>query len=149
MPRHLMMPAAVLLFALAAACTPGRHSSAGFRLPDGDAGRGMTAFVSLDCNSCHTVTGITLPPAELRLPEPVVLGGRVPRQITDGYLTSAIINPSHAIAPYPMKLVAVEGHSRMPDYTSGLTARQLADLVAFLQAHYEPYQPSREYPTYY
>jgi mono/diheme cytochrome c family protein len=149
MPRPILCAVVVLLLALAAACTPSRRSSAGFRLPDGDPGRGMTAFVSLECNSCHQVSGMDLPAAEPRLPQPVVLGGRVPRQITDGYLTSAIINPSHALAPFPVQLIAVDGRSRMPDYTSGLTARQLADLVAFLQAHYEPYQPAREYPTYY
>lgn len=150
MPRQLLCAAAVLLFACAAACTPSRRSSAGFALPsDGSAERGMTAFVALDCNSCHQVSGVTLPAAEPRMGEPVVLGGRVPRQITDGYLVAAIINPSHAIAPLPLKQVSVEGHSRMPDYTAGITARQITDIVAFLQAHYEPYQPSREYPTYY
>lgn len=148
MPRQLLSVAVVVL-AAAAACTPSRRSSVGFSLPAGDPGRGMTAFVSLECNSCHSVSGVALPSAEPRLPEPVVLGGPVPRQITDGYLTSAIINPSHALAPFPLKLVSVDGRSRMPDYTSGITARQVADLVAFLQAHYEPYQPSREYPSYY
>ncbi len=149
MLRQTLCAAVVLLFALGVACTPSRRSSAGFRLPDGDADRGQTAFVALQCNSCHQVSGVDLPAAPSRFAEPVVLGGRVPRQITDGYLTTAIINPSHAIGPFPLTQVSVQGQSRMPDYTSGLTARQLADLVAFLQAHYEPYQPSREYPTYY
>lgn len=149
MRRNLFSAAAVLLLALAAACTPGRHSSAGFRLPDGDPARGMTAFAALECNSCHDVSGVVMPAAEPRLSPPVVLGGRVPRQITDGYLATAIINPSHAIAPLPLKQVSIDGQSRMPDYNATLTARQLADLVAFLQARYEPYQPARESPMYY
>lgn len=149
MPRTLFAAAAVLLLALAAACTSGRHSSAGFRLPDGDPARGETAFAALECNSCHEVSGVPMPAAEPRLAPPVVLGGRVPRQITDGYLATAIINPSHALAPLPLKQISTNGQSRMSDYTATLTARQLADLVAFLQAHYEPYQPARESPMYY
>lgn len=149
MPRSLLRAAAVLLLALAA-CTPSRHSSTGFALPsDGSVERGRTAFVALECHSCHQVSGADLPAAEAQLAPPVILGGRVPRQITDGYLVAAIINPSHAFAPGTLKAVSIEGHSRMPDYNSKVTARQITDIVAFLQAHYEPYMPSREYPSYF
>jgi L-cysteine S-thiosulfotransferase len=139
-----------LLAAATAACTQGRHSAAGFRLPDnGDAERGKMAFVSMECNSCHEVKGVEMAPAEPRMKVPVTLGGHVPRNMTDGYLVTAIIHPSYTLASYPRSEITVEGKSRMPDYTDRITARQLTDMVAFLQAHYETYRPSREYPLGY
>ena len=86
----------VLLPSITVGCNAGRHSPEGFRLPpDGDVERGRAAFLSLGCNECHEVVGADLParPAHARVP--VVLGGRLYRPITDGYLVTSIIYPSY------------------------------------------------------
>ncbi|MBI5083728.1 MAG: cytochrome c [Acidobacteria bacterium] len=145
-----LLPLLALLAAGVSACSQGRHSASGFRLPEnGDPARGQMAFVALECHSCHQVKGAELPAVESRMKAPVVLGGQVPRTVTDGYLVSSVINPNYKLASYPPDEIAVEGKSRMPDYTDKITARQLTDVVAFLQAHYEVVRPSREYPVYY
>jgi hypothetical protein len=57
--------------------------------------------------------------------------------MTDGYLVTSIINPSHVVVGYPRDLVTVaSGSSRMPNLAERVTARQLADIVAFLQSRY-------------
>lgn len=102
---------------------------------------------ALECNGCHSVQGVQMPPAEQRLEVVVSLGGSVPRDMTDGYLVSAILNPSYHLAAYPKAEVSVSGKSKMPEYAERLTARQLIDLVAFLQSRYETVPPSRQTPA--
>lgn len=123
-------------------CTSGRHSPAGFRLPEnGDPARGKAAFVELRCFGCHTVSG------EQDLPQPdqaaatVPLGGAVSEIRTDGYLVTSIIHPSHRAKSAP----TVDGESPMPDY-SRMTVRQLVDLVAYLQTRYRLTMTSPMYP---
>lgn len=131
------IPALAVLFATAVACSSGRHSAAGFRLPsDGDAGRGQAAFVALECHSCHEVSGLDLPRPTAQPPVPVVLGREIAAEMSDGYLVTSIINPSHRLAPYPRDLITAGGHSRMPGFTDRITVRQLTDIVAFLQSRY-------------
>jgi mono/diheme cytochrome c family protein len=119
-----------------AGCFSSRRSPSGFRLPPGDATAGQKAFVDLQCTTCHTVAGAdTLPPPTV--PTPVALGGRKPLPPTDGDLTTDIIMPSsHFASGYPAAQTQEGAKSKMPDYTSTMTVRQLADLVAFMQAHY-------------
>jgi len=139
--------AAVLLLS-AAGCDSGRHSSAGFRLPDnGSVDRGKTAFLSLECNRCHEVSGVDLPRPTVQPAVPVILGGLVTSEVPDGYLATSIINPSHKLAPYPKELITVGGKSRMPEYDQ-ITARQLADIVAFLQSRYIVRRGSPKYPYF-
>lgn len=126
-----------MLLALATACSTGRHSAAGFRLPDGgDIAKGKAAFVALQCHTCHEVEGVDLPRPTVQPPVPVTLGGQVTQVITDGYLVTSIINPSYDLAFYPKDQITAHGKSRMPDYADKVTARQLSDLVAFLQSRY-------------
>jgi len=126
-----------ILVAMATACNSGRHSSAGFRLPDGgDVEKGKAAFVALQCHTCHKVEGVELPQPTAQPPVPVTLGGQVTEVMTDGYLVTSIINPSYELALYPKEQITVNGKSRMPDYADKITARQLTDVVAFLQSHY-------------
>ena len=125
------------LASLGAACGPGRHSAAAFRLPaDGDVERGRITFVALGCNSCHEVTGEDLPRPTVQPAVPVVLGGVVGSRLSDAYLVTSIIRPNYELSPWPKDQITTKnGQSRMPPYDQ-LTVRQLTDVVTFLQAHY-------------
>jgi sulfur-oxidizing protein SoxX len=138
-----------LLFAVLAmvlcSCEPGPHSSSGFRLPDGNAVRGKAVFVAYGCHRCHEVAGSDLPKPTVQPTVPVVLGGVVERTMTDGYLTTSIINPSYQIAGYPKEQVAVNGRSRMPHFDDRMTVQDLTDLVSFLQSRYTVRRAMPEY----
>ena len=143
----ILLPIALMLGAVA--CESGRHAAAGFRLPaDGNVDRGKAAFVALECHRCHEVSGVELPPPTVQPPVPVVLGGLVVNEITDGYLTTSIINPSYKLADYRKELITAGGKSRMPEYADRMTVRQLTDLVAFLQSRYTVRRGSPKYPYY-
>ncbi|MBI4906044.1 MAG: c-type cytochrome [Acidobacteria bacterium] len=127
---------ALSLFAAVVACESGRHSPTGFRLPaTGNAERGKTVFLDLQCNACHDVADTNLPKPAARILS-VGLGGETMRVMTDGHLVASIINPSFQIASRHVDVKTADGKSRMPDYSDRLTVRQLTDLVAFLQKHY-------------
>jgi hypothetical protein len=138
--------AAAVLVVVLTSCS-GRHSPAGFRLPEnGDIERGRVAFVELQCNTCHRVVGeeLTAPTVEPEMP--IALGGTVYEIRTDGYLVTSVINPSHKLAGYPKDQVSTDGESKMPDTTRGMTVRQLVDIVAFLQSRYKVVPPPHMYP---
>jgi len=117
-----------------AGCT-GRRSPGQFSLPAGNVEAGKAAFVDLKCYTCHTVEGVELPAAAS--PSPVKLGGRKPLPPTTGDLSTDIIMPSsHFAEGYPASQVQEGAASKMPDFTSQITIRQLADLVAFLRSRY-------------
>ncbi len=130
---------AVILFGLIA-CDSGPRSPVGFLLPEGDVEEGKAAFLELQCNACHTVDGVDLPPPVV-IPTPsasVILGGHVFEIRTDGYLVTSIINPSHKLARGLNKeqITTSTGESRMPDYSEIMTVQQLINLVAFLHSSY-------------
>ncbi len=135
---------ALVLMAALTACG-GRHSPAGFRLPEtGDIARGQGAFEQLRCWKCHTVDGVELPaPTHATV---VPLGGAVHELRTDGYLVTSMIHPSHRLADMPREAISVDGESRMPDYAHSMTVRQLIDLTAFLQSKYRYAPPPLMYP---
>jgi len=137
MAKRVPLSLAAALVLLASSCQTGPHSSSGFRLPPGgDLQRGKAEFVAFGCNTCHQVSGTNLPQPTVQPPVPVVLGGAVDRQMTDGYLVTAIIYPSYKLAAYPKAQITVNGQSRMPHYNSKMTVDQLTDIVAFLQSRY-------------
>ena len=145
MQRMWRLLAAVLMFT-AAACNTGRHSPAGFRLPeDGNLERGRTVFLEMQCHNCHEVDGQNLPQPAMQPAVPVRLGGEVARELTDGYLVTSIIYPSYTLAHHSKDMIAAGGKSRMPDYADRVTARQLTDLVSYLQSSYVVRRPVAKY----
>jgi hypothetical protein len=140
MRRNLKWLAAILFFGAMAGCG-GRHSSAGFRLPEnGDVERGRAAFVALKCYACHTVADVEMPPpTSVGLPVP--LGGTVHEVRTDGYLVTSIIHPAHAVAHPPQQALAQQPESHMPDFSRDMRVREMVDLVAFLQSTYKVVPP--------
>ncbi len=124
-------------------------SGAGFRLPDGDANQGREVFVYMQCNQCHTISGIELPVLPYADAPYVELGGTVSWVKTYGELVTSIINPSHKLATgYAEELVAEDGESNMYIYNRHMTVQELIDLVAFLQSHYDVVPPRYEYRVY-
>ncbi len=141
MGTYLKGLAAILAFGVLAGCG-GRHSAAGFRLPEnGDIARGEAAFVALKCSNCHTVADVDLP-APTSIAAPVPLGGMVHEVRTDGYLVTSIIHPAHFVShPARTTLLAPAPESHMPDFSREMTVRQLVDVVAFLQSTYKVVPP--------
>ena len=127
-------------------CSPDPSSSAGFRLPDGDAEAGLNAFLYMQCNQCHTIKGLELPVVPLTDPPYVELGGTVTYVKTYGELVTSIINPSHELATgYAADQISVDGESNMYVYNRYMTVQELIDLVAFLQSHYDVRPPQSDY----
>ena len=131
-------------------CEADRMSERGFSLPEGNAMMGREAFVYMHCHECHTVVNEEFPAVAMADPPFVELGGQVTRVKTYGELVTAIINPSHKLAPgYPLDTVTNDGEtSRMPIYNGYMTVQELIDIVAFLQPHYDVYVPAYEYRIY-
>lgn len=147
--ERFLVGAAMVSLIAAAGCgdAGGPKSSRGFRLPDGDIGKGKEAFVQLKCHACHKVQGVDLPAWEGEPPVFVVLGGKVARVRSYGELVTGIINPSHDFASgYDRNAIRVGNMSRMANYNDKMTLQQLIDVVAFLQSRYEKLQP--EYDSY-
>lgn len=134
---HSAKPLLMLALTVAGvACSTARNPAKGFRLAaNGDADRGQAAFVEFGCTGCHEVQGVGLPAPTV---QPVVLGGQVMVLPSDGYLVTAIVNPSYHAAAYP-----ANGHPQMPDFASRMTVQQLTDIVAYLQLRYT----LRPFPT--
>jgi len=145
--------ALTLLFALfvgLTGCEADRMSERGFSLPEGNAMNGREAFVYMHCHECHSVVNEEFPVVAMADPPIVELGGKVTRVKTYGELVTAIINPSHKLAPgYPIETVSNDGESsKMPIYNGYMTVQELTDIVAFLQPHYDVYVPQYEYRIY-
>ena len=135
-PRFLI-PMVILLGSLAG-CGQGQEPPAAVYLPEGDAQRGRVAFLELQCNACHTVSGVEMPAPVAEPPVGVMLGGETVRVPTKGELCTAIVHPSHDLAVgVAVARTEAGGVSRMGDYCETLTVQQLVDLVAFLRARYE------------
>jgi L-cysteine S-thiosulfotransferase len=132
-----------------AGCGPSPDSALGFRLPDGDADRGLAAYIELRCYACHVIDGLELDERGPGAIE-VTLGGEVTRVRTYGELVTSIINPSHRLAPeYAPEDISINDESIMAlvYLNDVLTVQQLIDLVALLQANYRVTPP--EYDPYW
>ena len=119
----------IVLFALFG-CDNQRDSAEGFALPAGDAEAGAAVYAAMSCGSCHGVKGEAddeLPAGTKRL----MIGGTSSNLPSDGYLVSAIINPSHFIKEQAgIQSTLPSGESRMSNFNHVLTVTQLVDLVA-------------------
>jgi mono/diheme cytochrome c family protein len=142
---------AALLLLLGSGCAPDPESGKGFSLPDGDAQRGQETFAQLQCQACHTVSGVEFDELETSDKTMIALGGVTPRVKTYGDLVTSIINPSHRFAlGYSDEEIKSDGKSKMRLYNDEMTVTQLTDLVTFLQSHYKvkAYQPTPYMPYY-
>lgn len=137
------------LLATTTACERDRTSAYGFRLPDGDPQAGRETFAYMGCTQCHTVDGDSFV-IESPVDDPYVeLGGTVTRVKTYGELVTAIINPSHKLAPgYPLDRISEDGESNMYVYNQYLTVQELVDLVTYLQPFYDVMVPKYYYRAY-
>jgi hypothetical protein len=67
-----------------------------------------------------------------------MIGGTSSNLPSDGYLVSAIINPSHFIKEQVgIESTLPSGESRMSNFNHVLTVQQLVDIVAYLQSLHE------------
>ena len=144
MKNPILIPAIAYLVFLGACDNP--KSPRGFRLPDGDVIAGKQAFLALECNKCHSVEGVDLPPP---IEFNIHLGGESPRIKTYGELVTSVINPSHVVSgKYKQELK--EGKiSPMPDFNKRMTVQQVIDLVAFLKPRYRLIMPEGSFPYYH
>jgi len=136
---------------LPTACSRGKDSPLGFSLPAGDPEAGKAAFVSLQCNACHSTDDIEQLPVVAADAVSVHLGGDVSRVKTYAELVTSVINPSHRLSPgYHPRMTAPGELSPMRNYNDAMTVTQLINLVSYLQPLYQlkPHMPST-YPVYY
>jgi hypothetical protein len=135
-----------ILAAILVSCAPSAKSGRGLILPEGDADRGLAAFINLNCTECHTVRDVATPPPPERSEVFLELGGEVFRVKTYGQLVTSITNPDHIISSKYLGPLEESG-SPMPDLTNEMTVAELIDLVTFLNAHYSK-RPAPDYSAY-
>ena len=119
----------------------------GFRFPGGEAEAGREAFIALNCIQCHTVAKTDLPEPKSPRRLELNLAGQVRFVKNYADLVVAITNPRHVVTEqYRAILTGAEASGGiepvMPDLTKDMSARQLMDLTAFLDAAYRGAQES-------
>lgn len=121
-----------------AGCSEETVQARGFVMPTGDAAAGERTFVRLQCQQCHTVSGVELPADTTMRDGPTLirLGGNVSTIKTQGDLVTSIINPSHKIVGWREDVTKPNGDSVMTVYNNMMTVTELINLVEFLQLHY-------------
>lgn len=140
----------LILFCGAVLLTGCNEQARGFALPEGDIEVGKTTFKSLECNACHSISGIEWKGGSDSLK--INLGGEVASKKTYGDLVTSVINPSHKIArSYKENAISTTetGLSKMKNYNELMTVQELIDLVTFLQSEYKVSMPSTHYYPYY
>ena len=106
-----------------------------FTLPAGDAIEGEKVFAKMQCYSCHTVQGrYFVDPAEKPGeigPDLTAAYARLPRE----YLAESIVNFKRLLAHgnFQLKFTALDGASRMGDYSRIMTVRELIDIVEYIK----------------
>ena len=123
-------------------------SGPGLRLPEGNSQAGQRAFWYLRCHACHDVRGVATPSdtaSAIRVR--VTLGGEASEIDTYSELVTAIVNPSHELAPgYREEDVSIQGRSIMDStyINQVMTVQELVDIVTWLQPLYGVAPPGRD-----
>lgn len=121
-------------------CNSGPDSPRGFSLPEGDASEGETVFMKYQCLACHSLAGFEDVSIVKQFEQPIRLGGTSSIVKTYAQLVTAVINPSHELAPRARNLENItneDGTSKMPIFNDVMTVTELVNLVAFLQPQYK------------
>lgn len=136
----------LFLAAGTAGVTAADPAEKGFRFPGGDADAGREAFVKLNCVQCHSVAKVDLaaPKTARKLHLTLAEKQLFVKKYED--LITAITNPKHVVAKrYREYLTQPEQQGAiepiMPNLTSNMTARQLMDIVTFLDESFRKAQP--------
>jgi len=135
--RIAALSAFLLALFFISGCDNPRESAKGFKLPDGNAEAGKAVYAAMNCRTCHSIRGVSdaAAPAGIKT---LKLGGTTTKLPTDGYLVTAIINPSHDITKQAgVESTLPSGESRMINFNDVLTVHQLIDLVSYLQTIHE------------
>jgi len=135
--RSIVLSAILVLVFAVCGCEAQRESAEGFRLPDGDPKAGEQVYAAMSCASCHGIAnaGQETAPTGTKV---LALGGTSSNLPSDGYLVTAIINPSHVITTQPgIESTTPAGDSRMLNFNKTLKVSELIDLVAYLQTLHE------------
>jgi hypothetical protein len=100
-----------------------------FSFPDGDAKTGKTAFMNMQCYSCHMIKipGEKLPAGAGGIGPDLTGYSALPKE----YLAESIIK-AHTVVAVPGYVVK-EGKASMGNYNHFMTIQEMIDLVAFLK----------------
>lgn len=153
MTRNVVAGLTILGALCFGACGPSDPDVIQLLLPEGDAAEGKQAFANLGCPVCHTVRGVEglpVPPGPSFELGPTVAG------LSRGGIATSVIAPRHVNAEAtelwtdweddqrvwlgPAQVVTeaeeaqAKGVSRMSDYSTVMTVKQLSDIVAFVEA---------------
>ncbi len=136
----------LLVFCGLAVLGAAEPTTKGFRFPGGNPDLGREAFVALGCIQCHTVAGNDLPDPKSARRIELGLAGQIRFVKRYEDLVLAIANPRHVVTEqYRAILSGAEANGGieplMPDLTKDMSARQLMDLTAFLDAAYRAALP--------
>jgi hypothetical protein len=112
-----------------------------FRFPIewGSIAEGQATFVELDCNQCHTVSGVDLTAYAGESPVTLELGGTVAYVKTYADLVTSIINPDHVVSDEYLDTLPGDerrGATTMMPLQDQMTVAQLIDVVTFLNSRY-------------
>ena len=123
-----------------------------FRLYGGKIDEGKKAFETLNCIQCHKVKGFEVADPKEKRRLTLTLGDEVRFVKRYEDILLAITNPRHVINEQYRAILSkaeLDGSIEpfMPDLTDHMTARQLVDLVAFLDSTYVKSQPDYKSPS--
>jgi sulfur-oxidizing protein SoxX len=137
-----LLSACILASALTGLFAAEPTTTKGFRFPGGEAEAGREAFLKLNCVQCHTVAKGGLP--EMKAPRrlEVSLGNTAGFVKKYEDIITAITNPKHVIAERYKAILAKNGQDGsveplMPDLTKDMSARQLMDIVTYLDEAFQ------------
>ncbi len=123
-----------------------------FRLYGGKVDSGKKAFEVLNCIQCHKVNGVQVAEPKSKRRLILTLGKEVRYVKRYEDILLAITNPRHVINEQYRAILSkaeLDGSIEpfMPDLTDHMTARQLVDIVTFLDSAYTKSQPEYKTPS--